>query len=160
MNESMGAVLRGFDAAAGPEILPPELASLARVGVWFSSDGIRLALPHVRSAAPKDLADYSLELWLNTVHLESRLPVSDPGWRAEVATWGVALATCLLDSAAVVTDLPVQATISLQSALVDEDPEIDFAVGALHLYCVRTGADDASTDVNRYRQPVLVLTAP
>jgi hypothetical protein len=57
-----------------------------------------------------------------------------------------------------ITGLPVQATVSLQSAPGKEDPETDHASGALHLYCVRTSADDSSSSVDQFDQPVLVVT--
>jgi len=68
------------------------------------------------------------------------------------------LAEYLLLGAAMVTNFPVQATRSLQSAPGCEDPEVDLAVGALHLYSVRAGTDDTVFDVGQFDQPVLVMT--
>jgi hypothetical protein len=92
------------------------------------------------------------------VFLSSQLPASDPAWRSEVVAWGVAVAERLLTMASDITDLPVQATVSLQSAPGQEDPEADYAVGAVHLYCVRARADDSSFMVDQIDQPVLVMT--
>ena len=56
------------------------------------------------------------------------------------------------------TELPMQVTISLQSAEGEADPDIDFATGALHVYVVREARDDAAADLNQHGQPILVMT--
>ena len=158
MNDSMASIFRGIGPALSLELLPPELASLARAALLRSDDRVHLAMPQVKSAPPAALDDYSAERWSNTVHLESQLPPSDPAWRSELVAWGVMVAQRLLSMAPDITGLPVQATVSLQSAPGKEDPEADYSVGALHLYCVRTSAADSSSSVDQFDQPVLVLT--
>jgi len=158
MNDSMASIFRGIGPAFPLEMLPPELVSLAKAGVLRSEGRVHLAMSQVKTAPPEDFDDYSAECWSNEVHLESQLPPSNPAWRSELVAWGVTVAERLLRMAPDITGLPVQATLSLASAPGKEDPEADHASGALHLYCVRTSADDSSSSVDQFGQPVLVLT--
>lgn len=158
MNDSMASIFRGIGPALPLEMLPPELDALARAGVLRSEGRVHLAMSQVKTAPPQDFDDYSTERWSNKVHLESQLPPSDPAWRSELVAWGVTVIERLLRLTPDITGLPIQATLSLQSAPGKEDPEADHASGALHLYCVRTSADDASSIVDQFDQPVLVVT--
>lgn len=48
--------------------------------------------------------------------------------------------------------------MSLQSAPGSEDPGANVATGTVHLYSVRTAADDAADVVHQFEQPVAVLS--
>ena len=109
MNDSMASIFRGIGPALPLEMLPPELASLARAGLLRSEGRVHLAMSQVKSAPPQDFDDYSAERWSNEVHLESQLPPSDPAWRSELVAWGVTVAQRLLRMAPDITGLPIQA---------------------------------------------------
>ena len=68
------------------------------------------------------------------------------------------MAETLVEQAAGQTELTVQATVSLQSAPGSEDSGANVATGTVHLYSVRTAADDAADVVHQFEQPVAVLT--
>lgn len=160
MNDSMASILLGMGSAPSLETLPRRLASIAKAGVRRSDDSVRLVRSEVKTPPPAGFDDYRAEAWSNKIYLDSTLPASDPAWRTELAGWGVAVAQTLLCSARDLFDLPVQAHVSLQSAPGEEDPETDFASGALHLYCIRSRSDDDWSQLQHWTQPVLVLTIP
>lgn len=160
MNDSMASILLGMGLAPSLETLPRRLASIAKAGVRRSDDSVRLVRSEVKTPPPAGFDDYRAEAWSNKIYLDSTLPESDPAWRTELAGWGVAVAQTLLCSARDLFDLPVQARVSLQSAPGEEDPETDFASGALHLYCIRSRSDDDWSQLQHWTQPVLVLTIP
>jgi hypothetical protein len=54
---------------------------------------------------------------------------------------------------------PAQATIGLQSAPGMADPDIDFPVGAVHLYQLIEARDDLRPRIESFAQPVLVITS-
>ena len=96
---------------------------------------------------PPDSDDWAAERWTNKIHLDSPRAVSDPAWRRELVSWGLAVAEPLVEQAASLTDLPVQATVALQSAPGKADPDADYATGAIHVYCCADPAQLAATRV-------------
>ena len=138
--------------------LRPELAEIARCG-WILS-GERLYLAAHGQPSHLDAADdWEAERSVNEVHLSTDTPPADPSWRAELLEQGLCLARLLLGDATKLTARPVQAIISLQSALGRADPEIDFACGSVHFCAIRESRDDASQGIEASAQPVLTLTA-
>jgi len=80
MDESMASIYQRVTPELPLELLPPELATLARAGVARVGDRIHLALPQVVTKPPYDLDEYSAERWSNKVHLENWFPASDPAF--------------------------------------------------------------------------------
>ncbi len=139
--------------------LPRELQAIADGGLVSAGTRIYLASPENKRAPLLRFDEYEAERWVNKIHLGSDKPPDDPSWRVELLGFGLKLARRLLAHADGLTTLPVQVTVSLQSAEGSADPDIDFATGALHLYLVRSTRDDAGQVVEDYAQPLAVLTS-
>lgn len=140
------------------ESVPPQLAEIARAGVVLVGDRVLLARPETGTPPPPDSDDWAAERWTNKIHLDSPRAATDPAWRRELVSWGLAVAEPLVEQAASLTDLPVQATVTLQSAPGEADPDADCATGAIHLYCIRNPGDDATGRIDDFAQPLLTLT--
>jgi hypothetical protein len=81
-----------------------------------------------------DMDRWTAERWVNNVCIESSLPASDPAWRADVLTQAVLFVRAVLPDFTALAQRAARATIGLQSAPGIADPDIDFPVGAVHLY--------------------------
>ncbi|MGI8412685.1 MAG: hypothetical protein ACR2QA_09360 [Solirubrobacteraceae bacterium] len=104
---------------------------------------------------------WSAERWVNDVGLNSSADPSDPRWRPQLLGWGVFLGRLLLNDARdLVGATPIQVSIGLQSAEGKQDPQADYAVGALHVYTVGAPDDDLGSRVDDFEQPILTLTTP
>jgi hypothetical protein len=114
--------------------------------------------PEHTSSPPHGMNDWEAERWVNKIHLDTATPPTDDRWRPELLATGLELARRLLSEATALTDLPVQAILGLQSSADDVDPEIDFATGSLHVYVIRSAADDLAASIEGSAQPCLTLT--
>lgn len=100
------------------------------------------------------------ERWVNSVPLESERSPGDQAWRRELTALAMGLGSRLIAEAANVTALPVQVAISLQSGPGGfPDPELDFATGAMHTYCLREAQDDLASRLEGFTQPVMTMTS-
>lgn len=141
----------------------PELQRLVAAGLTVQRGRLYLAGYPQRWATAAGMETFSGEWWVNDVHLESSLPPSDPAWREDVLRQGVALIEQLLPAAGALVASCVQAVLSLQSSAVDPDPaidpDIDFAVGALHIHQLLDVRDDfRGLCAEPGGQPLLVAT--
>lgn len=159
MNAAMEPIFRAADADGREAGLPPDLEELARAGLVRSGGRLYLARPEHNTPPPRHLDDFESELWMNKFHLDTETPASDPSWRIELLRHGLTVARRLLPQAIVLTPLPVQIVIFLQSAPDAIDPEIDFATGAVYLILIRSADDDFAARVEDFGQPVLAMTA-
>jgi hypothetical protein len=141
--------------------LPVDLAAIRDAGVRTACGQVHLAASTHQVPEGVD-DDWAAERWVNDVHLAATLSASDERWRPQVLAWASQLAFALLPQAADL--LPagqrVQVDISLQSAAGQADPELDHPTATLHLYRLRTDADDLSTSLDDFTQPVLTITTP
>lgn len=138
--------------------LAPALETIASVGVHQMGRRIYLRAPEHQSPPPATFDDLEAERWVNKVHLTLARPASESDWRPELVAAGLTLGRRLLAEATGLTPRQLQITIALQSAPNEVDPSIDFAVGVLHLYQLRSPADDARLYMEQFAQPVLTLT--
>ena len=99
------------------------------------------------------------EMWVNDLHLESQYPESDPAWRRDVLTRGLAIVEALLPLMRTASGgRTVQALVSLQSAESTVDPVMDFACGNVRFVTLRASEDDLRTDMDGSDQPAVVVT--
>ncbi len=158
MNASMEPIYRRATARGRTPALPPEFGAVVRGGFVLSDERLFLARSRHASKIPDGFDDFDAEGWVNKLHLDTATPPIARSWRAELLRNGLFLAKRLMPKAVVLTDLPVQIVISLQSSPDNVDPECDFAMGALHVRLVRCAQDDMAVGVENNMQPVLVLT--
>lgn len=139
----------------------PELRRVVRAGLCEHAGRIYLrayARRRMRAAAGMDRC--AAERWVNDVHLESDLPASAPAWRADVLCQAVVFVREVLPGFAALASGTAQAVVGLQSAPGQEDPDIDFPVGSVHIYQLGNPDDDARTGIESCAQPLLVVTCP
>jgi hypothetical protein len=158
MNSAMRPTYDSIRACDAVE-LRPDLAEKVQRGWILSGNRLYLAAGYHPQPPQMEGADGAAETWVNDVHLDTDTLASDPSWRVELLEQGLCLAHSLLPEATRLRALPVQALISLQSALGHADPEIDFACGTVNFYAIREPHDDLSHDIEGFAQPVLTLTA-
>lgn len=157
----MSATYVQADAAPVPS-LPADLESIRAQGVIKVPNRIYLkAYAAARHPVPPSLDDdWSAERWVNNIALDSNLEPSDPAWRPQLVAWGLVIVGGLLPQAAALCSdgRAMQAAISLQSAAGRAEPDLDFATGALHIYSVRSPADDLSIGLEQDDQPCMTIT--
>jgi hypothetical protein len=115
------------------------------------------------STAPARYDRWDKEWWVNKVLLASERDAGDPLWRPELAAYGLVLAEAMLDAADGVAELPVQVLVNLQSADGEADPDIDFTVGAVHVFQVappKAGSPREDMSYLGDSQPAFTLTRP
>lgn len=159
VNAAMEPIFRVAAADDFEPGLPSGLEELVRAGLVRSGGRLYFARPEHKTPPPSPLDDFESERWVNTIHLDTQTPASDPSWRIELLRHGLTVARRLLPQAITLTRLPVQIVVSLQSAPDGVDPEIDFATGAVHLALIRAAREDFAARIEDAQQPVMAMTA-
>lgn len=158
MNAAMRAIFENAGTRIDDVLLPARLAGIAAAGFVMTRGRLLLTAPEHTSGPAAGMDSWEAERWVNKIHLDTSTPPDDESWRPELLGVGLTLARRLLPRARQLTDLPVQAIVSLQSSKQDVDPDIDYATGAIHLYLIRAEHDDLAPGIEGNAQPCLTLT--
>jgi hypothetical protein len=159
-NASMQPLFEVIDVEAAELSLPSDLRAVSAAGFETRGDRLYLrAYAAQRGPAAESMNRWSAERYVNDIGLESGVDPSDSRWRPQLLGWGVVLGlTLLTDARRVTRGGAIQASIGLQSAGGSQNPDIDYAVGALHVYGIRRPEDDLGRQIESFEQPVLTLT--
>jgi hypothetical protein len=150
-------VARGTLATAS---LRPDLQEVRDAGLISHSGRVYLRYyVRKRQQAASAMDRFTAERWVNDVHIESSLSVSDASWRVDVLVQALLFAGGVMAGFAVLARHTAQAVIGLQSALGTAGPGIDYPVGSVHLCQLVRPEDDARLKIGALCQPVLVMTS-
>ena len=159
-NRTMVSVYGAIDLVMAKSSLPVELRTVAGSGVAILGDRVYLREPWpLRAATAEQMHRWAAERWVNDTHLRIPPAASNASWRAQLLGWGLVVSLSLLsDAGQRRCPFDLQAIVSLQSAPGDTDPNNPFELGALNLYSVQQAADDLSTGIEDFEEPVVTLT--
>jgi hypothetical protein len=160
LNRPMQTIFGRLDLVQAEASLPNWLHRVALSGVALLGDRVYLREYWASRAGTAEQMDrWSAERWVNDVSLDSPLPPSDASWRPQLLGWGWLVALSLLNDASERRcPFDLQVDLNLQSVEGKADPEIDYSVGALHVYSLQEAGDDLSLAIEKFEQPTATLT--